>query len=396
MDTHKKINQVQKFLTDMDVDGWLIYDFHKNNSLAYRFLEIPPEVLMTRRFFYWIPKKGSPIKIVHAIEAHVLDRWPGEKKTYLSWQSLEKEVGSILSGLKQIAMEYSPKNEIPYVSHVDGGTIDLIRSFGVKVVSSCSFLPHFTASLTSAQGEGHKRAAKSLDKIVDQIWNWIRIQIQQDVVFSEYDVQQRIIAEFKKEKLVTDHAPIVATNAHSADPHYEPQKTNSSLIKKGDFILIDLWAKEEGDESVFADITRVAVAASHPTDKQKQIFEIVRNAQKTAIELVRKRFLEKKRLEGWEVDRIARSVIQDAGYGDYFLHRTGHNIETSLHGSGAYLDDLEMHDVRPLLPSTCFSVEPGIYLEGEFGVRLECDIYIDDNGHVQVTGGEQEAIFSLL
>jgi Xaa-Pro dipeptidase len=396
MDCKKKIIEAQKYLKEALWDGWLLYDFHKNNPLAHRFLEIPPSVFTTRRFFYWIPKEGPPIKIVHAIEPHILDAWPGEKKLFLSWQSLEKTVASILKGSKKIAMEYSPRNAIPYISHVDGGTIDLIRSMGVEVVSSGSFLPHFTAVLTPEQGEGHRRAAKALDQIVNQTWRWIAEQIQRSAKISEYDVQQKIADDFKRAKLVTDHLPIVACNGHSADPHYEPKAEGSALLKKGDFILIDLWAKEEGESSVFADMTRVAVAASAPTDLQQKIFHIVRKAQKAAIELVFRRRKEKMKIEGWEVDRAARDVIEAAGYGEFFLHRTGHSIETSLHGSGANIDDLEMHDTRPILFGTCFSIEPGIYLPQEFGVRLETDLYIHHDGTAEVTGGEEEDLLALF
>lgn len=393
---HKKILEAQKYLKQIEADGWLLYDFHKNNPLAHRFLEMPQKSLSTRRFFYWIPAVGDPVKIVHAIESHALDSWPGKKKIFLSWQSLEKTLADTLHGVKRAAMEYSPKNAIPYVSHVDAGTVDLIRSFGIEVVSSASFLPHFTATLSCQQGEGHIRAGKALNRIVNETWNWIVELMKKGEVFSEYDVQQKILQDFKKNKLVTDNPPIVAVNAHSADPHYEPKKESSGLVKKGDFILIDLWAKEEGENTVFADITRVAVAANRASDRQNEIFDIVRKAQAAAIELTKSRFLEAKRVEGWEIDDAARKIIQDAGYAEFFLHRTGHSIETSLHGSGANIDNLEMHDVRPILPNTCFSIEPGIYLPDEFGVRLESDVYIHGDGTVEVTGGEENMLRTLF
>lgn len=396
MSKQSKILEAQRHLKEAKVDGWLLYDFHKNNPLAHRFLEIPSNVFMTRRFFYWIPKEGSPVKIVHAIESHALDDWPGEKRIFLSWQSLEKELASLLSHVHLVAMEYSPRNAIPYVSHVDAGTIDFIRSLNIEVVSSAGFLPYFTAVITKTQGESHIRAGKALDRIVNATWKWIGAELRESASLSEYDVQQHILAQFLDAKLITDHPPIVAVNAHSADPHYEPPKKGSSTIQKGDFILIDLWAKEEREGSIFADITRVAVAASQPTQRQEEIFQIVREAQKKAIALVEHRFREKKRVEGWEVDEAAREVIRKAGYADFFLHRTGHSIETSLHGSGANIDNLEMHDVRPILSSSCFSIEPGIYLKGEFGVRLETDVYVHSDGKVEVTGGEEEKLVRLF
>lgn len=392
----KKILEAQKYLQERGLDGWLLYDFHKNNPLACRFLEISKDQMFTRRFFYWIPAEGSPVKIVHAIESQGLDHWPGEKRIFLSWQSLEKNLKSLLSQVKKAAMEYSPQNKIPYISHVDAGTVELIRSFGVEVVSSGDFLPYFTSVITPEQGKSHRRAAQKLDKIVGETWDWIAEKITQGEVFSEYHVQQKILEDFQKNKLITDHPPIVAVNAHSADPHYEPQKERSSLIKKGDFILIDLWAKEEGEASVFGDITRVAVADRHPTPRQNEIFQIVREAQIAAIHLISDRFREGKRLEGWEVDDAARGVVERAGYAEFFLHRTGHSIETSLHGSGAHLDNLEMHDERALLLNTCCSVEPGIYLPNEFGIRLESDVYIHGDGQVEVTGGQEESLLALL
>lgn len=391
-----KIQQAQKFLKERHLDGWLLYDFHGSNPLARHFLGIPQHVMTTRRFYYWIPAEGEPVKVVHAIEAHVLDAVPGEKKTYSSWQLLETDLAHVLKGAKKVAMEYSPRNAIPYVSMVDGGTIDLIRSFGIEVVSSADFLPNFTACLTDEQIASHLRAGKAVDKVVMGAWEWIRNHLTSGKSVTEYDVQQKIAADFKKLHMLADHDPIVGVNAHSADPHYEPPKEGSSPIRKGDFILIDLWAKESKEKAVYADITRVGVAASHPTPKQQEVFSIVRSAQKAAIHLIQTRFAQKKRIEGWEVDEATRSVIRDAGFGKYFTHRTGHSIEISLHGSGAHMDNLEMHDVRPILPGTCFSVEPGIYLPGEFGVRLEVDILIHKDGRVEVTGGEQDAITCLF
>lgn len=390
-----QIERAQGFLQQSHLDGWLLYDFHGSNELARHFLRIPSHEITTRRFFYWIPAKGEPVKLVHAIEPHVLDRLPGEKRTFLSWQSLEKEVGKVVQGAKKVAMEYSPKNAIPYVSRVDGGTIDLIRSFGVEVVSSADFLAHFTSVLTKEEGEGHQRAARACDQVMKEAWDWIVEKLKRGDPFTEYDIQQQILKEFASAHLVTDHAPIVAVNAHSADPHYEPLKKTASPIRKGDFILIDLWAREKGEETVFGDITRVAVAAPAPTAKQNEVFQIVRRAQKAAVQLIRNRFAKKQRIAGWEVDQAARNEIEKAGFGPFFIHRTGHNIGFTLHGSGAHMDNLEMHDIRPLLPGTCFSIEPGIYLPGEFGVRLEHDIFIHLDGTIEVTGGEEDAIVCL-
>lgn len=390
-----KIDQVKQHLLQEKIDGWLIYDFHGSNSLAHIFLGITPDMATTRRFFYWIPAKGSPVKLVHAIESHVLDRWPGEKKLYSSWQSLQEELKNLLAGQKKVAMEYSPNNAIPYLSKVDAGTVDLIRSFGVEVVSSGNFLPYFTASLSEAQGQGQIRAGKALDRIVLDTWKWIEKHLQNDQAITEYDVQQKIVADFAAAGLVTDAHPIVGVNEHSADPHYTPQRTGSSPIRRGDWILIDLWAKENHPGSVYADLTRVGFAGAHPSAKQQEIFHIVREAQVAATELVKKRFAAHLALKGYEVDDAARNVIREAGYGECFIHRTGHNIETSVHGSGTHMDNLEMHDERFVIPNTAFSIEPGIYFPGAFGVRLEYDLFVHQNGTVDIIGAEQNAIVTL-
>ncbi len=390
-----KIDQVKQYLLREKIDGWLIYDFHRNNQLAHTFLDIPPEAAATRRFFYWIPAKGSPVKLVHAIESSILDRWPGEKKIYSSWQSLQELLKELLTGQKRVAMEYSPDNAIPYLSKVDAGTVDQVRSFGVEVVSSGNFLPYFTAVLSEAQCQGQRRAGEALDRIFHDTWKWIEKKLQNHQAITEYDVQQKIVLDFAAADLVSDAFPIVGVNAHSADPHYTPQRLGSSPIQKGDWILIDLWAKENHPGSAFADLTRVGFAGAHPNAKQQEIFHIVREAQVAATELVKKRYASHIALRGWEVDDAARGVIREAGYGEFFIHRTGHNIEINVHGSGTHMDNLEMHDERLVIPNTSFSIEPGIYLSGSFGVRLEYDLFIHQNGTVEIIGEEQNAIVTL-
>ena len=380
------MKKAQEILKEKKLDGWLLYDFHRTNELAHRVLNIPSSHMVTRRFFYWVPAVGEPVKLVHAIEPHVLDHCVGEKRVYASWQSLETELKQLLKGKHSVAMEVS---KIPYVSKVDAGTVDLIRSFGVNVVSSGDFLLHFTSVLTERQIESQRRAAKLLEKFVHDVWAWIRGRET-----TEFQVQQWLLDRFKEHKLITDAPPIVAVNAHSADPHFETPKTGSSSIRKGDILLIDLWAKETAEDSVYGDLTKMAVLGK-PSAKHQQIFELVRNAQKAGIALVRERFSKKQPLAGWEVDEASRTVIRNAGFGDFFIHRTGHNIERALHGSGTHMDNLETHDTRPVLPMTCFSVEPGIYLPGEFGVRLESDVLVLHDGTVEVTGGEQDSLHTI-
>ena len=290
MDRQKKIEEAQKHLQGGALDGWLLYDFHRNNELAYRFLEIPTHRMATRRFFYWIPARGEPLQIVHAIEEGMLDDWPGEKRVYATWQSLEKELKRLLSPVKKIAMEYSPKNAIPYVSKVDAGTVDLIRSFGVEVASSAEFLLYFTAVLSESQIQSQQRAAKACCEIMQDAWHWIANCLSQDRITTEQEVQARILKQFEERRLLSDALPIVAVGPHSADPHFSTPQIDSRPIRKGDLVLIDLWAKEKGEGNVFGDITRVAVADTQASVQQLEVFHAVRRAQTAAFDLIRFHF----------------------------------------------------------------------------------------------------------
>jgi Xaa-Pro dipeptidase len=390
----QKIQAVQKILQEKQLDGWLLYDFHHSNSLACDFLEIPLKTILTRRFCYWIPQKGDPIAIVHGVEMHVLSHAPGKKMVYSASKLFESHLKEILQGKKNIAMEYSPRGAIPTASKVDGGMLDLVREQGVQVVSSAFFLQNFTCVWTDEQYMMHKEAAESLDKIAAATWGWIRDRLKQEEMITEYTVQQYILTEIKKHKCVMDGAPICGVNQNSANPHYNPEMRGCRSVKKGDFILIDLWCKRDLPGAVYADITRVAVAGP-PTKRHLEIFQIVRNAQKAGTDLVKERVEKRKEVRGSEVDNACRKVIVDAGYGDYFTHRTGHNIHTDDHGPGANIDGFETLDERLLIPKTCFSIEPGIYLPKEFGVRLEYDIYINDDHTIEVTGGVEDKLMSF-
>jgi Xaa-Pro dipeptidase len=396
MDFAAKISDVQRRLKEQHADGWLLYDFHGSNPFALDFLTLPQHVFLTRRFFYWIPAVGDPVKIVHAIEAQALDHLPGKKHIYLKWESLESLLAEVLKGCKRVAMEYYPHGAIPYVSKVDGGIIDLVRDCHVEVVSSAMILQFYTSVLDDFQLGTHKDAAHFLDQTAQNVWDFIGSALNRNQQVTEFAVQQFILKEFEKHGFMTDHAPICCCNAHTADPHYNPTAEKSAAIKKGDFILIDLWCKKKEARAVFADITRVGVADSSPTEKQFTVHQIVRNAQRAATEHLQSEMEFNRMVRGYELDRIARKVIEDAGYGDFFTHRTGHNIYTDLHGPGANLDSLETFDERPLIPRTCFSIEPGIYLPGAFGVRQEYDVYIDENSKIQINGGIQEKITTLF
>lgn len=387
----QKLDEVQSVLKNQQVEGWLLYDFRRCNDLACKFLVIPDSQLLTRRFFYWIPARGEPIKIVHTIE-NPLKHLPGKTLKFSSWQQMEKHLSDALKECNKIAMEYSPRNAIPYVSKVDAGTLEVIQSMGVKIVSSCDILQKFTSVLTKNQVEMHFKAAHIVDDIVEKAWKMIGEALREGKKVSEKSVQDFILQEFHRHNCVTHDPPICAVNAHSSDPHYCPIESTSVDIKPGDFILIDLASKLNQAEAVYADITRVGVAAKAPSQRQQEIFDIVNQARQAATQLIQERFAKGIPLQGWEVDQAARDVITASNYGEYFIHRTGHSIDTQVHGTGTNIDNLETQDQRFIIPGTCFSIEPGIYLQNEFGVRLEYDIYVGLEGVVTITGGVQKSI----
>jgi Xaa-Pro dipeptidase len=389
------LNEVQSILAKRDLDGWLLADDHGHNTLAYTFLQIPLGKMTTRRFFYWIPVSGDPVKIIPKIEPYTLDHIPGTKVLYRSWEEMGLALDSILQGKRQIAMEYSPRHALPNVSKVDAGLVDLIRSFGVKITSSADLLQKYTSVLTDAQIETHRQAAQILSAIVKAVWDHIRKGLETDEPMTEYTIQQFMLNQMSQQGCVTADPPICAVNAHSADPHYALNETGAFSIKKGDLILLDLWCKLDQPQAIYADITRMGIIQANPTPKQKAVFAIVQAAQEAATHFIANRFAAKESVQGWEVDQVCRDVIDKAGYGQFFIHRTGHSIGCEVHSSGANLDNLETHDVRNILPGTCFSIEPGIYLPGEFGIRLEYDVCVDLNSQVTVTGGIQKEIYQI-
>ena len=306
MDWRTKIDDVQKHLVKERIDGWLLYDFNGINTLARDFLNIGHHELITRRFFYWIPAKGEPIKILHVIEPHVISNLPGTISLYLKWQELEMQLAQVLKGSKTVAMEFSPRNAIPYLSKVDAGMVDLVRSFQVEVVSSASFLQYYTCVLDEDQYNMHREATALLDRIVGEAWEKISNALCKGIKINEYQVQQFIVEQISMRGFMAEASPIVGVNAHSANPHYEPSKEKSSEIKKGDFVLIDLWCKKKHPRGIYGDICRVAVADTQATEKQKEIFSIVRGAQKAATEFVAGRYAKGESLKGYEVDQVAR------------------------------------------------------------------------------------------
>ena len=389
------LNAIQSALRDLGLDAWLLYDFRGSNPLARRVLGLDEKAINSRRFFYLIPANGAPRKLLHRIETFVLDTLPGDKVVYLRWQELEKGIEELVAPFKRVAMEYSPKNAIPYVSHVDAGTIEMVKATGVEVVSSGDLITVFEAVWDAAQWQMHLEADKHTQSGYDVAWGLIAERVRAKKTLREVDVQKAIMDHFARNKMTTYHPPIVGVGPHSGDPHYEPVPLKDSEIKEGDFVLVDLWAKMDRPRAVYSDLTRVGFVGTHVPERYKEIFDIVAAARDAAIARVRDAFAAKRDLRGWEVDDAARDVIKKAGYGDAFVHRTGHSIGQETHGNGANMDNLETHDERRVLRRTCFSIEPGIYLP-EFGVRSEVNVYIDGDGEVHVTGGLQTEVLPIL
>ncbi len=381
-----RIERMQRALREAQIDGWLFYDFRQSDPLAYRILGLDERRFGTRRWFYFLPAEGEPTRIVHAIERGHLDLLPGRKLVYLPWQQLHGHLRDTLAGRRRIAMQYSPNNDIPYVSRVDAGTVELVRSAGVEVVSSAELVARFEAVWSPEQLRTHQLAAPMMRAIVDETFGEIARSVGSRGSTTERQVQQFILSCFASRGLITDHPPIVAVNANSANPHYAPTEQIFLPIKHDDFVLIDLWAKlKDHPDSVYVDITWTGFVSDRVPERQESIFQIVRAARDRAAAFVQESVRAGNLIHGWEIDDVCRAVIREAGYGNRFLHRTGHSIDREVHGSGTHIDNLETRDHRTILPSTCFSIEPGIYLEGEFGVRSEVDVYVSETD-AAVTG----------
>jgi len=374
----QRVSEIQQALCDAEIDGWLFYDFRGSDPLAYRILQLDPTLHVTRRWYYWIPAQGIPVKLLHRIEPHVLDTLPGQTDYYVSWEQQRQILARMLAGGLRVAMQYSPLNAVPYVSRVDAGTIELIKSYEVEVVSAADLIQTFEARWTDRQLESHQFAASALRRIVDQTFGHVHDTVVQGRSLTEYGVQQFILARIREAGMVTSSAPIAAVNAHSADPHYGPSETGSAEVVRDALLLIDLWAKRAEPGSVYADITWTGYVGSTVPVKHRQIFDLVRQGRDAALTFVQREIAAGHRPFGWEADNACRQVIRRGGYGDQFVHRTGHSIGEEVHGNGANIDSLETQDTRRLMPRTCFSIEPGIYLPGEFGIRSELDVYLTE------------------
>lgn len=390
------LSAIQSALREDGLDGWLLYDFRGINVLARRILGMADTHMLSRRWFYFVPAEGEPKKLVHRIEPAALDQVPGSKRVYLRWQELEAGVESLVKGAKRIAMEYVPRNANPYISRVDAGTVELVQSFGIEIVPSGDLIQRFEACWDDEQWAMHLEAAKHTNSAFSVAFGFIADNVRKKNPIRETTVQKVILDHFERNGVMADHAPIIAVGPHSGDPHYEPVAGKDSPIALGDFVLIDLWAKCKKPRAVYSDLTRVAFVGKEVPKKHQEIFAIVAAARDAAIAKVKSAFAAKQPLKGWEVDNACRAVIEKAGYGDYFVHRTGHSIGQEVHGNGANIDGLETREERRILPRTCFSVEPGIYLP-EFGIRSEVDVFVDAQGTVHVTGGDpQTSVLALL
>ena len=391
------LDSIQAALRSASLDGWLFYDHHHRDPIAAHILGLDPKAHITRRWYYFIPATGEPRKLVHRIEQSRLDTLPGSKTLYSSWQELHAGLESLLQKQKNIAMQYSPNNAIMYVSMVDAGTVEFLRSLGKQIVSSADLVSHFEAVLSEEQIASHGVAQVAIDSILAEAWLEIGRRLRPTngaaTGITEYDLVQWFSEAMRREGLVWENGPNVSANRNSSDSHYEPTAEKSAPIREGDFILIDIWGRLEKPGSVFYDITWTGVVGREPTEREQLVFTTVRDARDAAIALVQQAFTEGRSICGWEADDAARAVISNAGFAEFFTHRTGHNIAQEIHGPGAHLDNLETHDERRILPNTCFSVEPGIYLP-DFGVRSEIDMLTSAN-KAWVTGKIQQELVRI-
>jgi len=386
--------EIQEALRDEKLDGWLFFDHHQRDPLAYRILKLNPARTVTRRWYYFIPAQGEPKGLVHAIESGVLTGLPGKTQIYSSWGAQVDGIKNLLAGCRRIAMQYSPNCAIPYVSLVDGGTLELVRSTGVEVVTSANLVQLFEARWTAEQLEMHLEAGRRVDRVRAEAFQTIGTALRANRTINEWQVNRFIRDGFEKSGLVTDHGPIVGVNANMSNPHYEPGPEGSREIRKGDAVLIDMWAKLDRPGAVFYDITWTGYCGAEPPSAIQNVFEVVRDARDRAVERVQSAMRKNESIHGFDVDDAARGYIKEKGFAEYFVHRTGHSIGEEVHGTGANMDNLETHDERKIIPGTCFSVEPGVYLP-EFGIRSEVNVYVGPS-EARVTGEKQQKLVAIL
>lgn len=397
LDPQQRVLEIQRALADSKIGGWLFYDFRGSDPIAYRVLGLAAGAVATRRWFYFIPAHGEPVRIVHKVEAGMLDCLPGTRQLYTGWENLDTALRKALTAGTSIAMQYSPLNAIPCVSRVDAGTLEQVRGLGVEVVSSADLVQRFDAVWTDGQWLEHREAAKGLHEIVTATFARAARAIRNGQPETECSLQSFVRDQMAARNLVADHPPIVAFNAHSADPHYACAPGTDLPLREGDLLLLNVWARTDRPHSVYADVTWTAVAGREVPPRYADVFKVVKNGRDTAVAFLREAFADRRDVHGWEVDSVCRREIAASGYGEYFVHRTGHSIGEEVHGAGANIDDLETRDDRILIPRTGFSIGPGVYLPLEFGIRSEINVFIDPDGEVHVTGGPiQNEMVALL
>ncbi|HEY1423704.1 MAG TPA: M24 family metallopeptidase [Candidatus Acidoferrum sp.] len=388
-----QLNEIQSDLRAAKLDGWLFYDFRGRDPIGHRILDLP-NAMRTRRWFYFIPAKGTPKKLVHRIETESLATLPGDTLYYAAQTELRSNLKKMFGRAKTVAMQYSPKNAIPYVAMVDAGTVELVKGCGVKVATSADLVQKYEACWTPGQLQSHLLAGKEVDRIVREAFALAAKGVREKKPLTEVALQNWILAEFEKADLTTEEGPDVAVNAHASDPHYAPSNDRPTEIKEGDLLLLDVWAKLKTPGCVYYDVAWVGYLGATVPEKYGKIFKVLVEARDKAVALIQSSVASGKPLQGWQVDKAARGVVEKAGYGKYFIHRTGHSIGQVVHGNGVNMDGLETHDSRHLIARTCNSVEPGIYLP-DFGMRSEVNVYVDKN-EARVTGAVQKEILALL
>ncbi|HKW96965.1 MAG TPA: M24 family metallopeptidase [Bryobacteraceae bacterium] len=384
------VAEIQEALEREGLDGWLFFDHHQRDPLAYRVLGFSPASHVTRRWYYFIPAKGEPKGLVHRIESGMLDATPGEKIRYASWTEQVDGLRRLIGNARRVAMQYSPECAIPYVAMVDAGTVELVRGLGVKVMTSAELIQHFEARWNQAALDSHLEAGRRVDRVRADAFKLIGERLRAGGAVEEVEVKNFVRERFAREGLFTDHGPIVGANANASNPHYEPTEAVTEKIHSGDFVLMDMWAKLDQPGSVYYDITWTAYCGREAPAEIRKVFEIVREGRDRAIARVRDAVAAGDMVRGFEVDDAARGYISSQGYGQFFTHRTGHSIGQEVHGNGANMDNLETHDERRVVPWTCFSIEPGIYLE-KFGVRSEVNVFVGEH-EARVTGEIQREL----
>jgi Xaa-Pro dipeptidase len=387
------IEEIQAALREEHLDGWLFFDHHQRDPLAYRILKLNLKAVATRRWYYFIPAQGEPKGLVHAIESGVLTGLPGDIRKYSSWPAQLDGIKRLLTGSRKIAMQYSPNCAIPYVSLVDAGTIELVRGTGVEIATSANLVQLFEARWSAGQLDMHLEAGRRVDRIRAEAFQKIAAAHAAHQTISEWDVNRFIRAGFEASGLITDHGPIVAVNSNMSDPHYEPEAHVTREIRPGDAVLIDMWAKLDRPSSVYYDITWAGYCGVTPPSTLENVFGVVRDARDRAVQRVQSAIENGETIHGFQVDDAARTYIKDRGFGDDFVHRTGHSIGEEVHGTGANMDNLETHDERKIIARTCFSVEPGVYLP-EFGIRSEVNVYVGAK-EARVTGEAQQKLVTI-